>query len=130
MEKKINFYQNKLNYEIDPADLNEALNRNEDIIVIDTRKPNAYEKEHIPGAINLPHAQMNQESTKDWDKTKLSVCYCDGIGCNASTHGTLNLSKLNFKVKELIGGIEWWKLDGFMLSGKTDSAGNKIGCNC
>lgn len=130
MKDQINFYENKLRFEIDPADLHEALNNNQAIVVVDARKPAGYQKEHIPGAINLPHAQMNTETTKDWDRSKLYVTYCDGIGCNASTRGALNLSKLGFKVKELIGGIEWWKLDGYNVSGQTDENGKHIGCNC
>lgn len=129
MNDQINFYERKLNYEIDPSDLNSALNNNEAVVVVDARKPDGYRKEHIPGAINLPHAQMSAETTKDWDRTKLYVTYCDGIGCNASTKGALNLTKLGFKVKELIGGIEWWKLDGYPTNGK-DANGNQIGCNC
>jgi len=40
------------------------------------------------------------------------VTYCDGIGCNASTKGALNMARLGFKVRELIGGLDWWKRDG------------------
>lgn len=130
MNDQIHYYKNKLNYEIDPADLHDALNNNESIVIVDTRKLQGYKKEHIPGSINLPHAQMNEAITKDWDRSKLYVTYCDGIGCNASTQGALNLAKLGFKVKELIGGIEWWKLDGFAVSGAFDENGKHIGCNC
>jgi rhodanese-related sulfurtransferase len=58
------------------------------------------------------------------------VCYCDGIGCNASTKGALNMTKLGFKVKELIGGIEWWKFDGYATEGKEISNGQVIKCAC
>ena len=40
------------------------------------------------------------------------VTYCDGIGCNASTKGALNMTRLGFRVKELMGGLDWWKRDG------------------
>jgi rhodanese-related sulfurtransferase len=56
---------------------------------------------------------MNQESTRRLDRNAMYVTYCDGIGCNASTKGALNLAELGFQVKELIGGIEWWKRDGY-----------------
>ncbi|MFA9391931.1 MAG: rhodanese-like domain-containing protein [Prolixibacteraceae bacterium] len=129
MNDQLNFYENKLKYEMDPSDLNAALNNKENLVVVDARKAEAWQKEHIPGAINLPHAQMNAETTKDWDRSKLYVTYCDGIGCNASTKGALNLTKLGFKVKELMGGLEWWKLDGYAVNGK-DADGNQIGCSC
>ena len=41
------------------------------------------------------------------------------------------MAKLGFKVKELMGGIEWWKFDGYATEG-TDGvkAGLKIECAC
>jgi len=49
----------------------------------------------------------------------LIVTYCDGIGCNASTKGALDMAKLGFNVKELIGGLDWWKRDGHPTAGKS-----------
>jgi rhodanese-related sulfurtransferase len=74
---------------------------------------------------------MNEESTKNLDKDMIYVTYCDGIGCNASTKGALNMVKLGFKVKELMGGIEWCKLDGYATEGaKAKTEGEKIQCAC
>lgn len=130
MQEQIKFYENKLRYEMDPSDLFEALENNEDIVVVDTRQFFGYEKERIPSAINLPHREMTEESTKHLDKTKIYVCYCDGIGCNASTKGALKLTKFGFKVKELIGGIEWWKFDGYATEGTKPTKGSLIQCAC
>ncbi len=130
MKNQIEFYQNKLAYEMDPSDLFEALEKGEDIIVVDSRQFFGYEKEHIPTAISLPHREMTKDSTKHLDKTKTYICYCDGIGCNASTRGALNLAKLGFKVKELMGGIEWWKFDGYATEGIKSTEGSLIQCAC
>ena len=73
-------------------------------------------REHIPGAINLPHRAMRAESVAAIDRTALVVTYCDGIGCNASTKGALAMTRLGFRVKELIGGLDWWKRDGHPTS--------------
>lgn len=131
MNEQVKHYQNKLSYEIDPYDLFEALNRGKHIIPLDARKTFGFEAEHIPNAINIPHREMNAETTKHLNKDVLYVIYCDGIGCNASTKGALNMSRLGFKVKELIGGIEWWKLDGYATEGKkANTKGQKIQCAC
>lgn len=130
MTKQIKFYENKLAFEMDPADLFEALEKGEKVVPIDARKDFGYEKEHIPGAINLPHREMNAETTKHLDRDVTYVCYCDGIGCNASTKGSLNMARLGFKVKELLGGIEWWKFDGYATEGTQASSGAKIECAC
>ena len=130
MKKQIEFYESKLAYEMDSSDLFDALEENENIIVVDTRQSFGYENEHIPMSINLPHKEMNSDITKHLDKEKTYICYCDGIGCNASTKGALNMSKLGFKVKELIGGIEWWKFDGYETTGNNPTKGSQINCAC
>src|SRR5687767_3797428 len=117
MEAQIKHYENKLSFEMDPSDLFDALNKGEKIIPLDARKNFAYEAEHIPNAINIPHREMNVETTKHLDRDAVYITYCDGIGCNASTKGALNMSRLGFRVKELMGGIEWWKFDGYATDG-------------
>jgi len=131
MNAQIKHYEDKLAYEMDPSDLFEALNRGEKIVAVDTRKPFGYEAERIPTAINLPHREMNESTTQHLDREIIYVTYCDGIGCNASTKGALNMARLGFKVRELIGGIEWWKFDGYATEGiKAIASGQKIECAC
>ena len=89
--EQMNFYQRKLAYEMDSADLCEALGKDEPIIIVDGRSASAYAQEHIPGSISLPHREISFNSTESLDKSKLYVCYCDGIGCNASTKTALKL---------------------------------------
>jgi len=127
---QIEFYEAKLKYETDSWDLSEALTNNKNVIAIDARSHEAYEIEHIPSAINIPHREMLEETTKDLDKDKIYVTYCDGIGCNASTKGAVNLSKLGFTVKELLGGLDWWKRDGYSTKGKDGSERKNIVCGC
>jgi len=127
---QVEFYEAKLKYEIDCWDLNEEL-KSGDIVVVDARSKEAYDLEHIPSAINLPHRTMTQESVKEWDRSKLYVSYCDGIGCNASTKGALNLTKLGLNAKELLGGLDWWKRDGYPTDGTNSSEGDSsISCGC
>jgi len=58
------------------------------------------------------------------------VTYCDGIGCNASTKGALNMTKLGFRVKELMGGIDWWKRDGHPTDGASPTVKSGASCGC
>lgn len=130
MDKQKQYYEDKLAYEIDAWDLKLALEANERVVVVDSRSPEAYEKQHIAGAINIPHRQMSEETTRHLDKAALIVTYCDGIGCNASTKGALNMLKLGFRVKELIGGLDWWKRDGHPTEyGAASSPSTECGCN-
>jgi rhodanese-related sulfurtransferase len=130
LNEQIAHYENKLKYETDSWDLFESLKNDEKVIVIDARSPEAYAQEHIPGAVNIPHRTMNPDTTAHLDKTYLYVTYCDGIGCNASTKGALNMARLGFNVKELMGGLDWWKRDGYTTEGIGAVANKAIVCGC
>ena len=125
----IEFYKAKLQFETDSWDLSEAMKSNS-VIVIDARSTEAFDLEHIPNSINFPHKTMNEESTLVLDKSKYYVSYCDGIGCNASTKGALQLSLLGFNVKELLGGLDWWRRDGYETHGANATKGKTIICGC
>ena len=130
MQTQIQHYEAKLAYEWDSADLFAALEANKNVIVIDTRKSFAYDEEHIPGAISFPHRTMDTETTGLLDNEPIYVCYCDGIGCNGSTRGALKMTQLGFRVRELIGGLDWWKRDGYATEGEKASLGTQIACAC
>lgn len=131
MKEQIEHYENKLAFEIDSSDLFQALNRGTNIVVIDARQEEGYEAEHIPGSISLPHRTMNEETVRGLNKDALYVTYCDGIGCNASTKGALKMAKLGFNVKELMGGLDWWKRDEYPTVGESGKKRkHAITCNC
>ena len=127
---QMDFYQRKLAYEMDSADLYDALEKGEPIVIVEGRSSSAYAQEHIPGAVSLPHREISFNSTEMLDKSKLHVCYCDGIGCNASTKTALKLLTLGFEVRELIGGLDWWKRDGYAIHGSEGQGETTIKCGC
>ena len=134
---QLNHYRQKLAFETDAWDVKEALDRGDPVVVVDGRSAEAYAREHIPGAVNLPHREIGPESTASLDRSKLYVCYCDGIGCNASTRTALKLLTLGFEVRELMGGLDWWKRDGYATEGEEAEAGARdvavgaaVSCGC
>lgn len=132
MNDQIKHYSDKLAFETDSWDLKVAIDAGEQLVIIDTRSPQAYAHEHLPGSINIPHRTMSENTTRHIDKSHLVVTYCDGIGCNASTKGALNMSRLGFSVKELLGGLDWWKRDGHPTEGTSvsSSGGGSSSCGC
>jgi len=119
-----------LSHYTDPSDLHADLEAGCDgILVLDARSRETYARGHIPGAINFPHREMTREILKRLPKDKLIVTYCDGIGCNASTKAALKLAGFGFRVKELMGGMDWWIRDGYAVSDKAEgAAGPACGC--
>lgn len=130
MNNQILYYQNKLSHETDSADLFTALQHDDKVQVIDTRNQQAYAQEHIPGALNIWYKEMTAVNIQHLDKSYLYITYCDGIGCNASTKGALKMCQFGFQVKELLGGLDWWKRDGYSTAGEKAGSGKTISCGC
>ena len=130
MKDQIAHYDNKLKYETDSYDLWESITLGKDVVVVDARSEEAYAERHIPGAVNIPHRTMDPETTGHLDKNTLYVTYCDGIGCNASAKGALNMARLGFNVKELMGGLDWWMRDGYETEGLQATEGKALVCGC
>jgi rhodanese-related sulfurtransferase len=130
MSAQLSHYEDKLAYEIDAWDLNAAVAAGENVVVIDARSAEAWAREHIAGAINVPHREMRADCVASIDRDALVVTYCDGIGCNASTKGALAMARLGFRVKELIGGLDWWKRDGYPTHGDAARAADASTCGC
>ena len=135
-QQSLDYLQAKLAYYTDAWDLAEDLARQApEIVVIDARAPEAYRAGHICGAINFPHRGMDVTTTARLDCNKVFVTYCDGIGCNGSTKAAWKLASLGFQVKELIGGLDFWKRDGHPLTwgdtpGEWPVAATKASCGC
>src|SRR5258708_36761379 len=110
MEDKLRFHTDSWDLSVD---LKAAL---VDIVVIDARSRDAYIAGHIPGAVSFPHRDMNAETVARFDRSKVYVVYCDGIGCNASTKGAYNLARLGFRAKQLLGGLDWWRRYGHPIA--------------
>lgn len=129
--EQLRHYQARLAFEMDSADLFAALQSGDrPITIVDGRVAAAYEAERIPGAINVPHRDISAARTADLDPAALHVCYCDGIGCNASTKTALKPLTLGFDVRELIGGLDWWVRDGYATQGTGGRDGAGAGCGC
>ena len=111
-------YSGKLAYETDPSDVNADLeNGLRAFVLVDARSKEDFDERHIPGAMNVPYRTITAETTKNLSKDKLVVVYCWGPGCNAATKAAVRLAALGFRVKEMIGGIEYWDKEGYGVEG-------------
>lgn len=115
-EQMLEHLEFQLSAYTDPADVFHDLQEGvKGFVVVDARNARAYERGHVPGAISLPHGQMTEASTSSLSTELVYIVYCDGIGCNASTHGAYKLTRLGFRAKEMIGGLDFWLRDGYAI---------------
>lgn len=108
----------KLSFEADVADLLIDLKKGyQSLTVIDVRDELAYKECHIPEAISFPGNKISESTVSTLSKDQVIVVYCWGPACNGATRACAKLSKLGFKVKELLGGLEYWRKEGGEISG-------------
>ncbi len=104
----------KLSVETDPSDVHHDLEAGvTGLVVADMRSAGAFAEEHVAGAISLPYRGLDEASTAHLSRETTYVVYCWSPGCNAAAKGAARLAELGFRVKEMIGGIEYWKREGY-----------------
>jgi rhodanese-related sulfurtransferase len=108
-------------FETDCWDVHESMHSAPDFVLLDVRSPVLYERGHVPGAINLPHAKIVEGKLKDWPPSTRFVTYCAGPHCNGAARAALRLAKLGRPVKIMAGGLTGWIDEGFALATGTSS---------
>lgn len=97
-----------------PADLYaDVVAGTPNLVIVDARYPETYAVEHLPGAISLPWRDINEATTAHLSREALYVVYCWNASCHASTRTASRLEALGFRVKELHGGLQDWKKQGY-----------------
>jgi len=60
----------------------------------------------------MPTREIASRAPAELDPEVPVVTYCWGPGCNGATRAALELARLGYRVKEMIGGIEYWIREG------------------
>ena len=69
----------------------------------------------MPDAVHLPHRDIEARAAQLVSRDALVVAYCWGPGCNGATRGALAFARLGYRVKEMIGGYEYWVREGYAV---------------
>ncbi|CAI8937902.1 putative transferase [Pseudomonas brassicacearum] len=125
-------FSRRLTFETDCSDVHASQQAGDiDFVLVDVRGPLAYERGHVPGAINLPTRTLTAQALAAYAKTTLFVVYCAGPHCNGANKAAVRLATLGYPVKEMIGGVMGWLDEGFRLSGTVERmADEAISCDC
>jgi rhodanese-related sulfurtransferase len=106
-------FARRLAVETDVSDVAAALESgNPGFVLLDSRSRQAWEQGHVSGAVHLPGREVHSRALAELDRSVPVVTYCWGPGCNGATRAALALALLGFRVREMIGGFEYWAREG------------------
>lgn len=109
-------FEQLLEFETDCWDVHFAIsNQRQDFVLLDVRAETLFQQGHIAGAVNLPHAKINEAALQAYARDCLFVVYCAGPHCNATEKAAIRLAALGRPVKKMIGGVTGWLDEGFEL---------------
>ena len=60
----------------------------------------------------MPYRQIADRAPAELDRDVPVVVYCWSPGCNAGQKGALEFARLGYRVREMIGGYEYWVREG------------------
>ncbi|MFB9234921.1 rhodanese-like domain-containing protein [Plantactinospora siamensis] len=131
----------RLTFEADVSDVHADLTAGvPGLVVVDSRSEQAWNAGHLPGAVHLPTARIPELATARIPADAVVVTYCWGPGCNGATRAALAFARLGYRVKEMIGGYEYWMREGLPVvtpAGRTSRPADpltapvlSVSCDC
>ena len=74
------------------------LDRGEGVVLVETLEPRYYEDAHLPGAINVPHTEVDALAPEMLpDKSAQIVVYCSNKACQNSPQAARRLDTLGYE---------------------------------
>lgn len=111
--------QTQTNGKISAPELKRALEQDEQLLVVNVLSEQKYEREHIPGSVNVPlsadkfEPQVREAAS---GKDQRIVVHCSDPSCDASKKAANHLEKAGYtNVQHFVGGMEEWKRQGFKV---------------
>ncbi len=110
-------FESRLTFETDCWDVHCALAGGDPgFVLFDVRSQELFERGHVPGALHVPRGKITERRLAAWPAGTLFVVYCAGPHCNGANRAAQVLARLGRPVKEMIGGVEGWRDEGFELA--------------
>lgn len=105
-EKAGEFFTKMMAYTLGPAEL-KGMNEDHNITIIDVRDKEDYKNGHIPHALSIPRAELDNR-LHELSKEKLYVVYCYNQQCHLGACACRLLSLNGYHCMHLDGGFKTW----------------------
>jgi rhodanese-related sulfurtransferase len=106
-------------------ELKAKLDRGDDLVVVEALPPMYYNHTHLPGALNLPHDQVDELARRLLpDRDREIVVYCSNTDCPNSGIAANRLTALGYRhVRKYAEGKEDWIEAGLPVESSAVVAG-------
>jgi rhodanese-related sulfurtransferase/DNA-binding transcriptional ArsR family regulator len=103
----------KVKDSLEPLPAGELLNRAREglVTVLDVRPREEYASGHLPGAINIPLADLEKQ-LGELNPNQEIIAYCRGPHCVLAFDAVAKLREQGIKARRLQGGLPEWRLEG------------------
>lgn len=106
-------FAGRLSLYADVSDVHSAMaDGDPGFVLVDVRDTAAWEQGHAPGAVHLPYRLVAERAGDLLAPGTLVVVYCWSPACDGGARGALAFARLGYRVKEMIGGLEYWVREG------------------
>ena len=113
MIDRTDYFAARLAYETDPSDVHADLAAGRAIVVVDVRSTEAWTQGRVAGAVHMHHSEIADRAPREIPRDADVVVYCWSPGCNGGVRGALEFARLGYRVREMIGGFEYWVREGY-----------------
>ena len=109
---------------VEPVTRQELLRRirnRETVVVVDVRPAEEYEAGHLPGAVSIPLAELEQR-LKELPRKSDVVAYCRGPYCAFAPEAVRELRSRGYRARPLEGGLPEWAAAGLPVEDGSPSS--------
>lgn len=99
--------------------------KQDEFIILDSRKPEEFEVSHLPGAIRVDDIPSDENLATILKSNKKIVIYCS-VGVRSEDFGEKLQKKTNLPVFNLYGGIFAWKDAGFPILDQNNKPTHRV----
>jgi len=110
------YFTAKLTHETDASDVFEAQRSGDTFVLVDVRSADAWAQGHAVGAVHMPYREITERAPREVDADLEVVVYCWSPGCNAGAKAAVEFAGLGYRVREMIGGFEYWAREGYPVA--------------
>src|SRR5581483_352111 len=101
------FFQKKVAFTTGPVEVNHLIEAHQDVVIVDVRAAEDYERGHVPGAISVPASEWKRP--EGLRKDRLNIVYCYTAVCHLAAKACVEFAGQGFPVMEMDGGFDEWQ---------------------